>query len=139
MIPVKICGITQRNELISVLYENVDMIGLMFYKHSTRFIGSIEKAKEFAKIIKKNNCRAVGVFVKQDFEEIKKIVLETGIDLVQLYGYSDFSIIQQLKELGVDIIWTISVENHYHFNKKEIKYPKNCSYICIFFHSKLLT
>tara|TARA_B100001013_G_scaffold255923_1_gene159830 strand:+ start:1969 stop:5631 length:3663 start_codon:yes stop_codon:yes gene_type:complete len=128
---VKICGITQRNELISVLYENVDMIGLMFYKHSTRFIGSIEKAKEFAKIIKKNNCRTVGVFVKQDFEEIKKIVLETGIDLVQLYGYSDFSIIQQLKELGVDIIWTISVENHYHFNKKEIKYPKNCSYICI--------
>ena len=128
---VKVCGITQRNELISVLYENVDMVGIMFYRHSTRFIGSIEKAKEFVEIIHKNNTKAVGIFVKQDFEEIKKTVLETGINLVQLYGYSNFSIIQQLKELEVDIIWTISVENHYHFNKKEIKYPKNCSYICI--------
>jgi len=129
---VKICGITQRNELISVLYENVDMIGLMFYKHSIRFIGSVEKAKEFAKIIKKNNCRPVGIFVKQDFEEIKNTILETGIDLVQLYGYRNTDIVNKLHELNVEVIWTISVHSYQYLNNSvNIIYPENCFAICI--------
>ena len=128
---VKICGISQRNELISVLYENVDMIGLMFYKYSTRFIGSIEKVKEFVKIIKKNNCRPVGVFIMQEFEEIKKIVLETGIDLVQLYGYRNTDIVDKLHELNIEVIWTISVHSYQYLNNsKNIICPKNCYAIC---------
>jgi len=127
---VKICGITRRNELIATLSEGVDMLGIMFYKKSRRYIGSNKKAKEFVEIIKKNNCRAVGVFVKQDFEEIKKTILETGIDLVQLYGYTDFSIIEQLKELcSVEVILVISVRNYDELCN--VKYPNDCYAICI--------
>ena len=127
---VKICGITRRNELIATLSEGVDMIGIMFYKKSRRYIGSNKKAKEFVEIIKKNNCRAVGVFVKQDFEEIKNTILETGINLIQLYGYTDYSIIEQLKELClVEVIWVISVRNYNELCN--VKYPNDCYAICI--------
>ena len=133
---LKICGIRTRNEVISCIYENVDIIGLMFYEKSKRYVGSIENAKELVNIINENKCDnktplSIGIFVNESYETIRNIVSQTKIDGVQLYGYNNTDIIQNLKKLdhNLYIIWTVSLVKPEDFNN--ILIPPNINAICI--------
>ncbi len=108
---IKICGITNINDAYNALDMGADTIGFVFYKKSKRYISPeaakviIEELRKTAgKNIKnflsvKRNIIITGVFVNEDPENIKKIVKELDIDIIQLSGResSDY-----LKELDID-------------------------------------
>jgi phosphoribosylanthranilate isomerase len=80
---VKICGITTSEAAHAAVDAGADLIGFVFAESKRRI--DPERA---AKIIEetKGRAKAVGVFVDEQFEEIKRIQSIAGLDYIQLHG-----------------------------------------------------
>ena len=82
---LKVCGITQLDQLLALQEIGVDYAGLIFYEGSPRFIG----AHNFeASMIKKDEItiKRIGVFVNAKEDEILKAVDDWKLEMVQLHG-----------------------------------------------------
>jgi phosphoribosylanthranilate isomerase len=82
---VKVCGITQMDQLNALAEMDVDYAGFIFYPPSPRHVlkagltgADVKKAK--VKLYK------VGVFVDATYEEVMRRIDEFGLDMVQLHG-----------------------------------------------------
>lgn len=82
---VKVCGITQLDQLHALSEMDVNYAGFIFYPPSPRYVAKsglsgadVKKAK--VKLYK------VGVFVDASYEEVMRRIDEFGLDMVQLHG-----------------------------------------------------
>ncbi|RFU60815.1 phosphoribosylanthranilate isomerase [Bacillus sp. V59.32b] len=80
---VKICGITTTEAAHAAVDAGADLIGFVFAESKRRIIP--EQAAEIMEEVK-GKVRAVGVFVNEDVEEIKRIGSIVGLDYIQLHG-----------------------------------------------------
>jgi indole-3-glycerol phosphate synthase / phosphoribosylanthranilate isomerase len=84
---VKICGLRTKDQLFTAMDAGADMIGLVFYQPSPRYIQPRE-AKELLKTLEEGQIapNAVGIFVNEEAEFINDIVERVGLHVVQLHG-----------------------------------------------------
>lgn len=82
---VKVCGVTDMDQLVQLEEMGVSYAGFIFYPPSLRYVGKrglqgadIKKAK--LKVIK------VGVFVDASYDEVMRQIDAFGLDMVQLHG-----------------------------------------------------
>ena len=82
---LKVCGITQLEQLLALQEIGVDYAGLIFYEGSPRFIGAHNLE---ASILKQNEItiKRIGVFVNAKEDEILKAVQDWKLEMVQLHG-----------------------------------------------------
>lgn len=92
---VKICGITNFEDAINSVEAGADMLGFVFYKGSKRYIEPEKSAEIIREVSSFALC--VGVFVNNDVEEIKRIIDQTMIDVVQLSGDESPDVCEKLK------------------------------------------
>ena len=87
---VKICGITRGIDAAQVVAAGADAIGLVFYEPSPRAV-TIEVAKEIVKSVPAF-VTVVALFVNPGIREVRKVLEEVRIDLLQFHGdeESDF-------------------------------------------------
>jgi phosphoribosylanthranilate isomerase len=81
---VKICGITSPQDAVAAAEAGADAIGLMFYPQSARYLPpSAAKAviSELPPFVAK-----VGVFVNASVEEVRQLVEELGLEVIQFHG-----------------------------------------------------
>ena len=83
-VQIKICGITNLEDVRVCLETEVDMIGLNFYPRSSRYLEP-EQARAIRLAIGRN-AEAVGVFVRASSEEIRRLARQLDIASVQLHG-----------------------------------------------------
>ena len=83
---VKVCGMTDLDQLHQLGEMGVEFAGFIFYPKSPRYVlkhgltgADVKKAK--LKVYK------VGVFVDASYDEIMKQVQDFGLDMVQLHGH----------------------------------------------------
>jgi phosphoribosylanthranilate isomerase len=81
---VKVCGITNREDALAAVEAGASAIGFNFYRESPRYISPTGAAMIAEKI--PANVWKVGVFVHEGPESIARIVLDAGLDVVQLHG-----------------------------------------------------
>src|SRR5271154_1955624 len=81
---VKICGITIVADGLVAAEAGADMIGLMFYERSPRFI-SVEKAAEISRALPPFVVK-VGVFANPTEELVLRAISECGVTLLQFHG-----------------------------------------------------
>ena len=116
---LKVCGISNTNELETCINNNVDYCGFILnYSKSHRFI-NFEKANKILKTNKKKS-KFVGVLVKPTLKELEKFS-KLNIDYFQLYGdYDNNALADIKKKFHKKIITAIRVQD-----KKDIENYKN--------------
>ena len=81
----KVCGITSIDQATALQAMGVHYIGFIFYPSSKRYVLeklSLDDLANFRPI----GVKKVGVFVNEPLDQLLHIVLEAGLDLVQLHG-----------------------------------------------------
>lgn len=81
---VKVCGVMDPGNAVEVVNRGAHFLGLNFYPRSPRFVEA-RRAREIADAVR-GRVTLVGVFVNRPTAEIREIVDEVGLDLVQFSG-----------------------------------------------------
>ena len=84
MLRVKICGITQPEDAQLASRLGADALGFIFYPQSKRYVTPERAARLMAKL--PPFVTKVGVFVNHPLEEVNRLVMELGLDIIQLHG-----------------------------------------------------
>ena len=80
---VKVCGITQVEQLVALPGIGATFAGLIFYPKSPRYV---LRHMTTSQIKKETNTNKVGVFVNAAVEEVLQMVDECRLHMVQLHG-----------------------------------------------------
>lgn len=80
---VKVCGMTQPDQVEALADQGVTFAGFIFYPKSPRYVF---KHMNITQIRKVNNINKVGVFVNATIEEVLHLVDECRLSMVQLHG-----------------------------------------------------
>jgi phosphoribosylanthranilate isomerase len=80
---VKVCGITQEEQLRQLPAAGVSFAGFIFYPKSPRYA---LRHMTTSQIKKENTINKVGVFVNASVEEVLQMVDECRLHMVQLHG-----------------------------------------------------
>ncbi len=81
---LKVCGITQAEQLKQLDELEVDYAGLIFYAQSSRYVLNKLKSKEIQNL--HLSLKKVGVFVNASEEDIMTQIEQYRLDLIQLHG-----------------------------------------------------
>lgn len=81
---VKICGVTSIADASVAADAGADMIGLIFYPPSPRYVTPEQAGAIVASL--PADLPVVGVFVNESFETIAQVARQSGISRVQLHG-----------------------------------------------------
>ena len=114
---VKICGITSVADGQMAAEAGADMIGLMFYEQSPRYI-TLPQAVEISRALSPFVLR-VGVFVNPEEALVTRAISECGLSLLQFHGDepSDFCTqfgVMSMKALRVKDEDSIKTLENYH-------------------------
>ncbi len=94
---IKVCGITDINQAIALQAMGVDFIGFIFYPSSKRYVLntlSLNDLKQF----NPPHTRKVGVFVNEPIDNLLHIVVNAGLDMIQLHGDESLEYYSLLRE-----------------------------------------
>ena len=81
----KVCGITSIDQATALQAMGVHYIGFIFYPSSKRYVLEKLSLADLANL-RPIGVKKVGVFVNEPLDQLLHIVLEAGLDLVQLHG-----------------------------------------------------
>lgn len=81
---LKVCGITQLEQLLQLDELHIDYAGLIFYDQSSRCVTNKLEAGDIKPLVL--SLKKVGVFVNATEGEIMTRVENFGLDIVQLHG-----------------------------------------------------
>src|SRR5262245_50853677 len=95
MTKVKICGITTLDDAQVAMEAGADMIGLIFYPPSPRFV-TPEQARTIVTQLPPG-FPTVGVFVDESVDTVTRIAQTSGVQMVQLHGTESPEMCQRLR------------------------------------------
>lgn len=102
---VKICGVTRSEDARAAARLGADLLGLNFHRASPRRVDA-GRALELCRVAREANpgIRIVGVFVEQGPEEIREIAERAELDLVQLHGDHDESVVEAFGTRAIRVL-----------------------------------
>ena len=113
---LKVCGITNPEQLEQLNEMQIEFGGLIFYPNSPRYVFKHTTAQDIKKV--KGNINKVGVFVNATEDYVLKSIDDCGLYLVQLHGdetpyycekISNYITVIKVFRIGQDenILWRI--------------------------------
>ena len=80
----KVCGITRLGDALHAVEHGATAVGFIFWPRSPRYIAP----EQAAAIVRElpNGVAAVGVFVDQPIDEIRRAAATSGVTTIQLHG-----------------------------------------------------
>ena len=84
MFHIKICGVTNVDDALTVVAAGADAIGLNFYRYSPRYV-EFERARQIVDALP-DDFVVVGLFVNSTVREVCDTFDRLELDLIQLHG-----------------------------------------------------
>ncbi len=97
MTKVKICGLSEAGSLKAAIEAGADMVGLMFFEKSPRYV-SLADAKQLADLAR-GKAKVVAVAVDPHDELVKRIAEAVRPDFIQLHGDETPERVAEIKAL----------------------------------------
>lgn len=124
---VKVCGMNDEQNLISLLQIPIDFVGFIFYDKSPRNLSLSPEVLKRIFIEAEYKPKKVGVFVDEKETILLEKVETYELDYVQLHGKESLFYCESLKEKGIKIIKAFSVDDKFSFSITEA-YKYYCDY-----------
>ncbi|MDQ7031982.1 MAG: phosphoribosylanthranilate isomerase [Desulfonauticus sp.] len=102
---VKVCGLTQKQDVLAIDSLGVDMLGFIFYPKSPRYV----KDRNLLQV--KTRAKKVGVVVDYKVSDLEQLMQEYNLDLIQLHGEYEPTVCKSLgKEKVIKVFWPARYE-----------------------------
>ena len=88
---IKVCGLNNKTDLLSLSQLNIDFFGFIFYEKSPRYF--FDNPVDLNK-----DLNSVGVFVNESIKKVTNIVESLSLKYVQLHGDEDVNYCNQIKK-----------------------------------------
>lgn len=89
---IKVCGMRDAQNIRDVDALGVDLIGLIFYDRSSRFVAQMPEALP-------EHALRVGVFVNAAIEDVVAHVQDYRLDFIQLHGDETLAYVARLRQM----------------------------------------
>lgn len=128
---LKVCGLTQFNQIRELVALKIDFLGFIFYEKSPRYVLNYLSLDEISTI---NHQGKVGVFVNENVEKIIEISEKANLNFIQLHGDETEDFISELKQKlnpKIEIIKVIRIGNQSpnELQKTISQQPKTINYL----------
>lgn len=101
---LKVCGMQKGENIREVEKLGVDLIGLIFYDRSPRFV------KHFPEYLPRHTKR-VGVFVNETFSVILETARKYNLQFIQLHGKEEIRLCDNIRSAGLKVIKAFPIKN----------------------------
>lgn len=122
---LKVCGMTDRANILGLMDLHPDFIGLIFYPGSPRYIKDPEKLR--STFFAQRDYRLTGVFVNEDLEKIMDINRILQFDYIQLHGQESPAFAQEIRRRGIGVVKAFGIKSHEDFAQTEA-FEAVCNY-----------
>lgn len=112
-VKIKICGMTDIDNISRILFLEPDYLGFIFYPKSPRYV--VGKLNTDMLSIIPPTVKRTGVFVDNSEYEIRDAIKTYGLQAVQLHGHEKPRLCAQIRDLGVEVIKTFHIEDSHDF------------------------
>lgn len=92
---IKVCGLTQFNQIHELISLKTDFLGFIFYEKSPRYVLNHLSPEDISKI---SHSGKTGVFVNETIDRITDIAEKAGLNLIQLHGDENQDFIIELSQ-----------------------------------------
>ena len=117
---LKVCGMREKNNIISLTDLKPNYIGFIFWISSTRYVD--QSTPSLPEAIKKT-----GVFVDATIDFIQSMVQNHQLKAVQLHGEETPDYCSIIQKFGVEVIKSFTIKDQFDYNKINI-YEDYCDY-----------
>lgn len=121
---LKVCGITQPEQLLALEAMGVHFAGFIFYRASKRYAGMSPGLKRQTRDAQ---IQRVGVFVDAAIEEILQTAKEFHLQLVQLHGEESPAFCAELRK-HLPVIKAIAMNGQVNLDEVLDRYGSSCDY-----------
>jgi phosphoribosylanthranilate isomerase len=118
---IKVCGMTQADNIRSVEALGVDLMGFIFFSKSPRCVAVRPDYLP-------TTAKRVGVFVNEKESVIAARAEEFGLEFIQLHGHEAPELCNTLRNRGLKVIKALSVAEAADLKAAE-SYAGNCDYL----------
>lgn len=108
---LKVCGLTQLDQIRELVALNIHFIGFIFYEKSLRYVLNYLSLEQISTI---DHQGKVGVFVNESLEKIVELSEKAKLNFIQLHGDENENFIIELRKRlnpEVGIIKVIRINN----------------------------
>lgn len=99
---VKVCGITRPSDALMAAELGADLIGMIFYRRSPRYIQPHEAEAIISKL--PQAVARVGVFVDEPVKPLLELAHRLQLDYVQMHGNESDEQVDQVRQAGFEVI-----------------------------------
>lgn len=106
-VKIKICGMTDIDNISKILFLEPDYLGFIFYPKSPRYV--VGRLKPEMLSIIPDTVRRVGVFVNANENDIRQMANQYGLQTIQLHGNETPDQCFALRAAGYEVIKAFSI------------------------------
>ena len=99
---VKVCGITRPQDALMATELGAELIGMIFYRRSPRFVQPHEAEAIISQL--PQAAARVGIFVDEPVQSMLELADRLRLDYVQLHGNETDDQIDQVRQAGFEVI-----------------------------------
>lgn len=112
-VKVKICGMTNIDNISRILFLEPDYLGFIFHPASPRYV--VGKLNPEMLSIIPPSVKRTGVFVNASEMEVRDAIRTYGLAAVQLHGSEKPRLCARVRDLGVEVIKVFHIEDSHDF------------------------